>query len=84
MAPVNAAERRRQCRERLNADPERKEKHLQKERKSGEAFHIHEIDEREVQIMERATEKNRFKRKAAVPGLGLQGYVMVPLHFTAW
>ncbi len=52
MAPVSAAEKQRQCRERINADPERKEKHLQKERgrwrqKKERRKSIHELNERD-------------------------------------
>ena len=32
MAPVSAAERQKQCRARRNAEPDRKERHLQREK----------------------------------------------------
>ncbi len=82
-APVSAAERRGQCHERLNADPGRKEKHLQKERerwrqKRERRKSIHEFSERDqrqkVHIMERATEKPRLKRKLSVSGHSITSY----------
>ncbi len=61
MAPISAAERQRQCCERLNADPERKEKHLHggRKRKEGKVFmsSISETKDIGANYGERAKEK---------------------------
>ncbi len=85
-APVSAAERRGQCHERLNADPERKEKHLQKERekwrqkrerrKSINEFN--ERDQRQRRTLWREQQKNLGLRERSQ----FQG--TVSLHITAW
>ncbi len=95
MAPVSAAERQRLCCERLNADPERKEKHLQKERerwrqKKERRKSIHEINERDQRqrrkLWREQQKKSRFKRKVAVPGPSSleRATITVSLHITAW
>ncbi len=82
MAPVSAAERQRQCRERLNADLERKEKHLQKERESlrqekERRKSIHEFNERDQRLGANYGESNRKKlglrERPQFQGQGLQG-----------
>ncbi len=82
MAPVNAAERQRQCRERLNADPERKEKIFKKKgrdggrkRKEGKVFMSSMSETKDIgaNYEESNRKKSRLKRKAQFQGQGLQG-----------
>ncbi len=94
MAPVSAAERQRQCRERLNADPERKEKIFKKKgrdggrkRKEGKVF-MSETKDIGANYEESNRKKSRLKTKAAVPGSGPsrleRATITVSLHITAW
>ncbi len=94
MAPVSAAEKRRQCHELLNADPERKEKHLQKERERWRQKRksIHKFNERDQRqrrkLWRERQNKSRLKRKVAVPEPGpsrlQRATITVLLHITAW
>ena len=79
MAPVSAAERQRQCRARQNADPERKEKHLQKEReqwrqKKDRRKRVHELNKRDQRhrrkLWREQQRSSRLKRLATVPEPG--------------
>ncbi len=89
MAPVSSAERQRQCRERLNADPERTEKHLQKERerwrqKKERRESIHEFNERDQRQSANYGESNRtnlgLRERCQFQGQGLQG-LSLDYHF---
>ncbi len=97
MAPVSAAERQRLCCERLNADPERKEKHLQKKgemeaekRKEGKVFmrSMSETKDKGANYGGEQQKKSRLKRKVTVPGPGPSSLeratITVSLHITAW
>ncbi|XP_034023240.1 uncharacterized protein LOC117507473 isoform X2 [Thalassophryne amazonica] len=83
MAPFSAAERQRQCRARCNADPERREKHLQRESErwrqtKTKRKRIHELNERDQRhrrkLWREQQQRARLKRKATVSQLrqGLQ------------
>ncbi len=70
MAPKTAAERQRQYRASLNADPEKREKYLEKERQrwrknleAGKKKGINELSERQQRLKRRKVESSLQKKQ---------------------